>query len=703
MVQSEKRLHSQAQFLWILISTITAFAVAPPVWGQAPGTIVTISRSDILGDGGPAVRAVLNHPYDVARDPFGNLYISGDQIRKIIPDGRIFTAVDTPAAYLTTDSQGNVFFLNATQKIRGQSLKRLDLQGNVTTIAEVNGTGLAVDDAGNSYVTDATANRLYKIAPDGVKTILAGGGYALGDNGPATQARLRSPDAVALDSKGSVYFVDRGNNRIRKVDANGIITTVVSDSQLISPYYDHRLGFDLSGHLYYSTGNSNIITLYRVEQGSFLPIKPHIFVGGFFFQKANVMTYVDYGGKSVHRMTLELDGTVTGFTNLAGYSINDLGEGVLAKYVLIPPYELAIDPSNNIVFWQGYVDSYGIFLRKISPDGILSTLHYSGNDYSNSVRSFLKPNRNGDLFIRNSTLHQPATQILRYSLDGKVTSAVGGGDFTEDTPAPANVVQIAPVDAAPDAQGRLFFLSSAPKGLKMLDTDGFVYTLGGQGNSLADNLPTTQAQLVNPTSVTVDTQGNLYLTDDRLVRKIGTDGTIRTIAGGGSERGDEGDALHAQLNEPKSIEVDSVGTVFFAEGGRIRKVTSDGRILNVAGTAGPGGYTGEGGPATQATLPTIYDFAIDQDGNLIVSIPNRLLKVVKVAAPGLVGGIPFRGSGDVNGDRAVNVLDVVLTLRSLVGLATLTEEQSSAADLNRDGKVKVDDVNALLRRTFGLD
>jgi hypothetical protein len=313
--------------------------------------------------------------------------------------------------------------------------------------------------------------------------------------------------------------------------------------------------------------------------------------------------------------------------------------------------------------------------------------------------------QNGNFYVSNYTYPKP-TQILRYSPDPAVTSpffVAGGGDFTDDTPAPVYLVQIVPVDVAPDPQGRTYFLSSDPKRLKVVDTDHFVYTLAGQGTSLADNIPATQAQLVHPTSLTVDTQGNLYLTDDRLVRKITMDGIIRTIAGGGTERGDEGDALQAQLNEPKFITVDSAGVVFFEEGGRIRKLAADGRIGNVAGNAGPSGYTGEGGPATQATLPNIQGFTIDGEVNVIVALPNRIVKAVKVAAPGVVGGVSLAwGNGDVNGDGNVNFQDVALVLRSLVGLATLTPSQSRAADLNRDGQVRITDVNALLRRTLGL-
>lgn len=88
-----------------------------------------------------------------------------------------------------------------------------------------------IDPAGNVYVSDTGNNRVRKIAPNGVITTVAGGSVAsfAGDGGPATQALLNQPIGLALDSAGNLYIADSGNHRVRKVDSSGTITTFAGD------------------------------------------------------------------------------------------------------------------------------------------------------------------------------------------------------------------------------------------------------------------------------------------------------------------------------------------------------------------------------------------------------------------------------------------------------------------------------------------
>jgi probable HAF family extracellular repeat protein len=88
-------------------------------------------------------------------------------------------------------------------------------------------TGVVADGLGNIYFADSGNNRIREISNDIITTV-AGGGASLGDNGPATSPQLNSPNGVAIDSAGSLYIADTGNNRIRKV-SNGVITTVAGN------------------------------------------------------------------------------------------------------------------------------------------------------------------------------------------------------------------------------------------------------------------------------------------------------------------------------------------------------------------------------------------------------------------------------------------------------------------------------------------
>jgi len=228
----------------------------------ASGVITTAAGngfSHFGGDNGPANLALFNVPFAVAVDTAGNLYIAdreNNRIRKI-SNGVIITVagngtagfsgdgalainaqLDYPAG-VAVDSAGNLYISDRNnQRIRKVS------NGVISTVAGI-GTfgfsgdggmainaqlsypyGIAVDSAGNLYIADLANQRVRQVS-NGVITTLAGDGVVGfgGDGGAAPLGRLNSPFGVAVDSTGSVFIADRDNNRVRKV-SNGVITTV---------------------------------------------------------------------------------------------------------------------------------------------------------------------------------------------------------------------------------------------------------------------------------------------------------------------------------------------------------------------------------------------------------------------------------------------------------------------------------------------
>jgi VCBS repeat-containing protein len=232
---------------------------------DSAGTVTTVAGTGTFtggGDGGPATAAMLQGPYRVALDANGNLYIAdlnSHRIRKVDSAGIITTVAGTglfgysgdggPATAaqfaspigVVVDGAGNLYIADRMN----QRIRKVDNAGIITTVAG-NGaagysgdggpataaqlnfpTSVAVDAAGNLYIVDSFNGRIRKVDNDGIITTVVGNGLGYGgDGGPATAAQLFDPYDVTVDGAGALYIADRGNSRVRKVDSAGIITTV---------------------------------------------------------------------------------------------------------------------------------------------------------------------------------------------------------------------------------------------------------------------------------------------------------------------------------------------------------------------------------------------------------------------------------------------------------------------------------------------
>lgn len=263
----------------------------------------------------------------------------------------IGTLVEFPQLYyssrgIAVDAAGNLYVLTP----EGSAIL-VSSHGVVKPIAEsgslTDQSGIAVDAVGNIYLADERFNIIRKITPGGVISTVAGtgnSGYS-GDGGPATQAQLFKPGALAVDADGNLYVLDRGNDLIRKITTDGIIVTIAGNRNLSS------LG------LQDVTGDGGPAILASLGQPYAMAVD----------SAGNV--YVT-GGSRVRK--INTNGIIDNFAGMDSYGFS--GDGGPAKQAqLWSPSALAVDGAGNVYI----ADSTLNRIRRISPGGIIDT--YAGN------------------------------------------------------------------------------------------------------------------------------------------------------------------------------------------------------------------------------------------------------------------------------------------------------------------------------------
>jgi sugar lactone lactonase YvrE len=207
-----------------------------------------------------------------------------------------------------------------------------------------------------------------------------------------------------------------------------------------------------------------------------------------------------------------------------------------------------------------------------------------------------------------------------------------------------------------DGQGVLYIADTSNHAIRRVGLDGTITTIAGTGREgfTGDGGPATAAQLFNPYSVALDAAGDLFIADtyNHRIRRIGIDGNISTVAGNGSDgsSGDGGPATNASLSYPGGVSVDTDGTLYIADtrNCRVRRVSSRGTISTVAGT-GFCGYNGDGGSATQARLYNPLGVWKEPNGSLYIA-DGYNHRIRRVSTSGSISTVAGDGTAGYGGD-----------------------------------------------------
>jgi sugar lactone lactonase YvrE len=245
------------------------------------------------------------------------------------------------------------------------------------------------------------------------------------------------------------------------------------------------------------------------------------------------------------------------------------------------------------------------------------------------------------------------------------------GDRGDDGPA-AQAELSQPDDLAVDLAGNIYIADVDNHRIRRIDASGAITTFAGTGvaGDSGDGGPATEAQLSLPRGVAVDTDGNVYIADEASsrIRRVDQSGVITTVAGTGAAgfSGDGGPATEAQLSAPTGVSVDAPGNLFIADrdNHRVRKVDAAGIIATLAGN-GAAGFGGDGGPAAQAQLAQPRRVLAKNGLLYIADSANH--RVRKVDAAGKIITIAGTGSAGYNGD-GIRATDLNLSLPAAVAV-----------------------------------
>jgi sugar lactone lactonase YvrE len=351
---------------------------------------------------------------------------------------------------------------------------------------------------------------------------------------------------------------------------------------------------------------------------------------------------------SISNVQAQIITTIAG-TGASGYA----GDGGPATAALLSHvHGVVVDANGNVFF----ADNSTGRIRKIDYKGTITTVAGGGTPILPSIgdggpatlASLHDPtdveiDGAGNIYIADD---ESAGLIRKVDASGIITTFAGGGSGGDGIPATATALNL-PYGVALDAAGNLYIADYSAHRVRKVDAiTGIITTFAGTASFgySGDGGPATAAVLMEPSGVTVDKSGNVYITDwgNFTVRKVNAFGIISTVAGTGTAgySGDGGPATAATVGSVFGIVADAAGNIYFADASynRLRMVNTSGTIFTIAGT-GIAGYSGDGGLASAAKFNADRGLAIDCGGDLYIGDANnnRVRKITYTHAPYFIG------------------------------------------------------------------
>lgn len=536
------------------------------------------------------------------------------------------------------DGAGNMLVADA----RNAVIRKIDAAGMVSTLAgsagltgSADGRGaearfympsdVAIDMAGNAYVTDTGNAVIRKITPAGVVTTLAGaaGQYGARDGaGPA--ARFSGPSGIVADRHGNLYVADTGNQSIRKIAPDGTVSTLAGTAG--------------------AGGHTDGVGAAARFSGP----------GSIAIDAAGVL-YVTDGDHTIRRISA--GGAVATVAGVAGVSGNK--DGAAAGALFNGPSGIFVDQAGHVYVMDGANHT----VRKISPGGMVSTLAGSPgkvgyNDGPGPLARFKGPGRVAADAVGNLYISDNNSAIRKLGADGGVSTWAGASGVAGSADGAGATARFNfPNGIAIDGQKNLYVADQDNSTVRKISASGRVSTLAGEAGmfAYADGAG-AGARFSGVGGIAVDAQGNVYVTEfyNHTVRKISPGGMVSTLAGTPGQTGyTEGRGDQARFNSPNQLALDPQGNIYVTDYGNnaIRKITPAGAVSTFAGAADAGSADGAAnaarfsGPNSLAFDPAGNLWLTDSGNNTVRKITPAGVVSTVAGAPGMAGAVDGMGQG----------------------------------------------------------
>jgi sugar lactone lactonase YvrE len=476
-------------------------------------------------------------------------------------------------------------------------------------------SGVASDAAGNVYVADQGNRTIRKITADGVVSTLVGAaGQAGSADGSGSVARFKAPAAVAIDSAGNLYVADPVDSTIRKITPVGVVSTLAGVAGQSGSTDD--------------IGNSTGAGRFNEPYGVAVDSTGNVYVA-------------DFGNSAIRKITPT--GSVSTYAGTAGNIGSANGVGPAAAFYL--PQGIATDSAGNV-----YVaDTYNFAVRKITPDRTVTTL--AGTTHF-SYPFGVAVDAAGNVYVgcEDGT-------ILEISTVGAVTTLAGTINALGSADGVGAAAQFSGTTGlATGSAGNVYVADVNNAEIRKITSTAVVSTLAGLAPQPGSTDGTGRIARFNyPQGIAADAAGNMYVADNinSTIRKITAAGVVSTLAGVARKPGTS-DSIPgpAQFATPRGMAVDSTGNVYVADSGNvtIRKITSAGQVTTLAGTPGTTGSS-NGTSATTATFGNPTGIAVDSAGNVYVAdTGNNMVRKVSGGQVTLLAGSTTGQPGSANGN-----------------------------------------------------